>query len=62
MSESSPIRAVSVEYGALATPYGRVYSVTQTVVRVSQDGIPLSREICELVRGITPNAANDSKE
>ena len=54
-----PIRAVSIEYGALDTPYGRVYSVVQTVVRVGQDGIPLSREVHEMVRGVTP--ANDKE-
>ena len=61
MSSDKPIRAVSIEYGALDTPYGRVYSVVQTVVRVGQDGIPLSREAYEMVRGVTPSN-NNSKE
>ena len=55
------IRAVSIEYGTLDTPDGRIYSVVETVVHLDRDGLPVSVEMLNLVQGLTPTPANDKE-
>ena len=49
------IRTVAIEFGTTDTPEGRVFTVTETVVTISTDGIPTSAKVTEIVSGITPD-------